>query len=487
MEGKEYILDSQQLEKAVTDFVHDFVKDKHFIHTQPVSKEAGAIQLEKIKHIGFPEKGRAVEEVVKEMENEVYKYSGNANHPRFFGFVPGPASCVSWLGDVMTSAYNIHAGGSKLAPTVNCIEQEVIKWMASKAGFGDNAGGIFVSGGSMANITALTAARDKKLNDDTLHLGVAYVSDQTHSSVAKGLRVIGISDSRIRKIPTDQNFRMIIPELEKTVKEDIANGFIPFVTIGTAGTTNTGSIDPLEEIASICKTYNMWFHVDGAYGGSVLASLKYKDLLKGVEEADSLSWDAHKWLFQTYGCAAVIAKDIKDLYKSFHVNPEYLKDIQEDPASVNMFDIGIELTRPARGLKLWLTLQVLGTDLVGSAIDQGFKIANWAQEALQEKDDWEIVSPSQLAIINFRYSPKCLNEEQKDYLNEKISAIIRSSGYAAIFTTVLNGKTVIRMCTIHPETTKVDIQTTIQFLDKYAQEVCADILNETKGVPSNEH
>ena len=488
MEGKEYILDSQQLEKAVTEFVHDFVKEKHFIHTQPVTKESNELQLKKIKAIGFPEKGRAVEAVVKEMENEVYKYSGNANHPRFFGFVPGPASCVSWLGDVMTAAYNIHAGGSKLAPAVNCVEQEVIKWMAEKAGFGKKAGGIFVSGGSMANITALTAARDKKLNDETLHLGTAYVSDQTHSSVAKGLRVIGISQARIRKIDTDENFRMKMDDLEAAVKEDIENGFIPFATIGTAGTTNTGSIDPLEDIAKICKKYDMWFHVDGAYGGSVLASLKYRDLLKGIEEADSLSWDAHKWLFQTYGCAAVIAKDITDLYRSFHVNPEYLKDIKEDNDAVNMFDIGIELTRPARGLKLWLTLQVLGTDLVGSAIDQGFKIADWVQEELEAKEDWEIISPSQLAIINFRYSPKCLSEEQKDYLNEKISAIIRSSGYAAIFTTVLNGKTVIRMCTIHPETTREDIQTTIQFLDKYAQEVCADILNNTpKGVPGNEH
>ena len=477
MEGKEYILDSQQLEKAVTSFVHDFVKEKHFIHTQPVSQEAGELQLKKIKDIGFPEKGRAVEDVVKEMENEVYKYSGNANHPRFFGFVPGPASCVSWLGDVMTSAYNIHAGGSKLAPTVNCIEQEVIRWMADKAGFGKDAGGIFVSGGSMANITALTAARDKKLNDETLHLGVAYVSDQTHSSVAKGLRVIGISDSRIRKIKTDSNFKMIIEDLEAAVKKDIEDGFIPFVTIGTAGTTNTGSIDPLNEIANICKTYDMWFHVDGAYGGSVLASLKYKDLLSGIEKADSLSWDAHKWLFQTYGCAAVIAKDIKDLYRSFHVNPEYLKDIKEGNESVNMFDIGIELTRPARGLKLWLTLQVLGTELVGSAIDQGFKIANWAQEELEVKNDWEIISPAQLAIINFRYSPDCLNDSEKDYLNEKVAEIMRGSGFAAIFTTVLNNKTVIRMCTIHPETTREDIQLTIQLLDKYAREICTDMLS----------
>ena len=476
MKGKEYILNTKQLEDAVKDFVHDFCMDKHGIHTQPVIKESNDLQIEKIKKIGIPEKGRPINEVVTEMENEIYKYSGNANHPRFFGFVPGPASCVSWLGDVMTSAYNIHSGGSKLAPVVNCAEQEVIRWLADQAGFGDTAGGIFVSGGSMANITALTAARDKKLTEENIHLGVAYVSDQTHSSVAKGLRVIGIFNNRIRKIPTDDQFRMDIDALEKTIEQDIKDGFIPFVVIGTAGTTNTGSIDPLEKISEICKKYEMWFHVDGAYGGSVLASANHKDLLKGVELADSLSWDAHKWLFQTYGCAAVIAKDIKDLYRSFHVNPEYLKDIKDTNDAVNMFDIGIELTRPARGLKLWLTLQALGTELVGSAIEQGFLHAQWAEEELKKKNNWEIVSPAQLAIINFRYAPDDLTDEQKDELNEKVSSLINRSGYAAMFTTVLKGKTVLRMCSIHPETTREDIQTTIEFLDKYAQEVHAEML-----------
>ena len=478
MKGKEYILNSVQLEEAVQDFVHDFCVEKHNIHSSPVTQESNQKVIDKIKTMGIPEQGRPVHEVIDEMENEVFKYSGNPNHPRFFGFIPGPASCVSWLGDVMTSAYNIHAGGSKLAPVINCVEQEVLRWLADKAGFGEDAGGVFVSGGSMANITALTAARDRKLNEDTLHLGVAYVSDQTHSSVAKGLRVIGIGENRIRKIKTDDKFQMRMDDLRDTVEQDIKDGYIPFVVIGTAGTTNTGSVDPLKEIAELCEKYKIWFHVDGAFGGSVLVSEEYRYLLDGIELADSISWDAHKWLFQTYGCAAVIAKDVKDLYRSFHVNPEYLKDIESNSDFVNMWDIGIELTRPARGLKLWMTLQILGSELIGSAIEQGFQLAKWAQEEIEMKKDWEIISPAQMSIVNFRYAPSDLTEEEKDRLNEKVSERINKSGYAAMFTTILKGKKVLRLCAIHPETTHEDIKTTMQLIDKYAQEIYGEMIKK---------
>ena len=477
MKGQEYVLDSQQLEDAVKDFVHDFCADKHEIHTQPVIQESDALLLEKLKQIGIPAQGRPVEEVVKQMQDQVFKFSGNPNHPRFFGFIPGPASCVSWLGDIMTSAYNIHAGGSRLAPAVNCIEQQVIRWLCDQAGFGENAGGIFVSGGSMANITALTAARDRKLDEHNLHLGTAYVSDQTHSSVAKGLRVIGITSGRIRSIPTDEHFRMDMEALRRTVEQDVKDGFIPFVTIGTAGTTNTGSVDPLNEIADLCGEYGMWFHVDGAYGGSVLVSPEYRHLLSGVERADSLSWDAHKWLFQTYGCAAVLAKDVRDLYKSFHVSPEYLKDIENDDA-INMYDIGIELTRPARGLKLWLTLQVLGSELMGSAIEHGFQLAKWAEEFLTGRKNWVIISPATMSIVNFRYAPEGLTPEQTDLLNERVAARMTESGFAAVFTTILKGKTVLRFCAIHPETTKQDVQTTLALLEKYAVEIWGELLQQ---------
>ena len=470
MKGTQYILSNQQLEEAVNHFVHDFCIQKHAQVQSPVIRPSGEEQLRKIESIGIPAQGRPVEDVVKEMEKEVFAYCGDNNHPRFFGFVPGPASCVSWLGDVMTSAYNIHAGGSKLAPTVNCVEQQVIRWLCNLAGFGEKAGGIFVSGGSMANITALTAARDKKLTEVNLHLGTAYVSDQTHSSVAKGLRVIGITSQRLRTIPTNENFMMRTDLLREAIEKDLKEGYIPFAVIGTAGTTNTGAIDPLPEIAAICKEFDLWFHVDGAIGGSLLLSPKYKDLIRGVELADSLSWDGHKWLFQTYGCAAIIVRDVGNLYNSFHVSPEYLKDIDADQGYLNMYDIGIELTRPARGLKLWMTLQVLGTELLGSAIEQGFRQAKWAEETVSSRKHWEILSHAQLAMLNFRFAPADLTEEQIGALNEAVSARINESGYAAMFTTVLRGKTCLRLCAIHPETTREDIVSTVDLLDKYANE-----------------
>ena len=375
----------------------------------------------------------------------------------------------------MTSAYNIHAGGSKLAPMVNCIEQKLLKWLCEQVGFGAQAGGVFVSGGSMANITALTAARDNKLDDETLHLGVAYISDQTHSSVAKGLRIIGIPNKRIRKIPTNPDFTIRTDLLEQQILKDKEAGLLPFVIIGTAGTTNTGSIDPLKELSAIAKRYQMWFHIDGAYGASILLSPKYKHLLDGAELADSISWDAHKWLYQTYGCAMVLVKDVQHLFHSFHVNPEYLKDIEGDLEHINTWDIGMELTRPARGLKLWLTLQILGTDLIGSAIEHGFQLADWAEEAVRELPDWEIISPSQLAMVNFRFAPKGLSKEQTDTLNEQISKKILDNGYAAVFTTVLHGQTVLRICALHPEAEKEDMYETIRLLDTFGKELLAEM------------
>ena len=293
MLNSENILNSSQLETEIKHFVHNFCLDKHNIHTQQVIWNMPDGQMEKVKALEISRDGRPAKEVVEEMMKEVYQYRGDSNHPRFFGFVPGPASSISWLGDIMTSAYNIHAGGSKLAPKVNCIEQKLLKWLCEQAGFGKQSGGVFVSGGSMANITALTAARDNKLDDQTLHLGVAYISDQTHSSVAKGLRIIGIPNTRIRIIPSRSDFTINTELLEEQILKDKKDGLIPFVIIGTAGTTNTGSIDPFKTLSEISGKYNMWFHIDGAYGASVLLSPKYKHVLDGTQLADSISWDAH--------------------------------------------------------------------------------------------------------------------------------------------------------------------------------------------------
>lgn len=461
---------NNEVQHALEEFVQIFCSEKQGLAGKKIMNKANESQVEKLRKIGIPTKGRSVDMVVTEMMEDIYKYRADSNHPRFFGFVPGPASMLSWLGDVMTAAYNIHAATWATSPAASCIEQELISWLCTQVGYTDKSGGLFVSGGSMANMTALTAARDTILEEETQHLGVAYVSDQTHSSVAKGLRIIGIPNTRIRKIPTDNKYRMDIKELKAAVEADMANGLVPFVIIASAGTTNTGSIDPLQEIASLCRSHGIWMHVDGAYGASVLLTKKYKHLLKGIELADSVSWDAHKWLFQTYSCGMVLVKDRLNLLNSFHANPEYLKDIEAKGDQVNYGDMGIELTRPARGLKLWLTLQVMGSDAISAAIEHGFQLAEWAENELKKRKNWEIISHAQLAIVNFRFAPYGLTKEQTDELNQKISQAIIDDGYAGVFTTELSGKKVLRICAINPYTTESDMRNTIRILNEYAQE-----------------
>lgn len=468
---------NNQVQHAVEDFVQAFCADKRELAANRIIQEADENQISKLKKIDIPAKGFPINTVVTKMMEDVYKYRAYVNHPRFFGFVPGPASMLSWLGDVMTSAYNIHAASWVTSPTASCIEQKLIDWLCAQAGYTEKSGGLFVSGGSMANMTALTAARDTILKEEKQHLGVAYVSDQTHSSVAKGLRIIGIPNTKIRKIPTDPCFRMDIDELKAAIDADIADGLIPFVVVASAGSTNTGSIDPLQEIASLCQSYGIWMHVDGAYGASVLLTKKYKHLLKGIEAADSISWDAHKWLFQTYGCGMVLVKDKSSLFNSFNTHPEYLKDLEAKEGEVNYGDMGMELTRPARGLKLWFTLQVMGSEAISEAIEHGFQLAEWAEDELKKKRNWEIISHAQLAIVNFRFAPSNLTEKQIDELNQNISKAIIDNGYAGVFTTELNGKKVLRICALHPDANESDMRNTVRLLNEYAQKIYQSMIS----------
>lgn len=341
--------------------------------------------------------------------------------------------------------------------------------MCSLAGYPKESGGLFVSGGSIANLTALTAARDNKLTYEQ-RKAVIYISDQTHASVSKGLHIIGFCKNQISIIPTDNSFRMDTTALEEAIKKDIALGRKPFAVVASAGTTNTGSVDPLREISSICKKHNMWLHVDGAFGASVLLSKKYKKYLDGIELSDSLSWDAHKWLLQTYGCSVVLVRNRSVLVDSFAAHPEYLKDAETSQEGIEFWDLGPELTRPARSLKLWITLQVMGSKKIGQSIEHGCEMAKLAEDRISALPNWEIVSSAKLGIVNFRFLPKSkTTENDVDKINQEISKEITASGYAQVFTTDLQGKKVLRMCTINPNTTQEDICHTIEMLNNIAK------------------
>lgn len=427
----------------------------------------------------IPERPRPVESVVDELTNDVLACGARTEHSRFFGFIPGPASMASWVGDSLATAANLHGAATANAPEAVAAERATLRWLADRVGYGPQAGGDFVSGGSMANLTALTAARDRQLGQEDWSRAVAYISVETHSSIVRALSVIGITDSRVRRINVDEQFRMIPSDLEAMITADRANGFAPFVVVATAGTTNTGAIDPLGEIAAISRANGLWLHVDGAFGASLLVSEKHRTLLDGIELSDSLSWDAHKWLFQTYGLGVVMVRDQADLLRSFHVSPEYLDDIKADIREPNPSDIGIELTRPTRGLKLWFTLQVYGSAAIGDWIDRGVSSAEAFQRLLVGRPNWTIVSDAALGILTFRYAPLNFSEDELDALNKELSERMLAEGFAAIFTTTMLGRKVLRVAAINPKTTRADLVDTISRLDKHALALVAQY--ETSG------
>lgn len=467
-------MDREALEQTLSEVIHRLLERPERERNEPVFQIADHDTIARLRLIGFPTEGREFREVVEQMLTDIYPHRARMDHPRSFAFIPSPTLPLSWIGDLLTAAHNPHLGSWFQSSGPSCIEAELVAWLAAQLGYPPTAGGLFVSGGSMANLTALTVARDQMLGDDDRPRGVAYVSEQTHFSAARGLKIIGLLDRQIRKIPVDADFRMDVHALRVSIARDRTDGLNPFVVVASAGTTNTGAIDPLHEIADLCASERLWMHVDGAYGASLALSPTHRHLIAGIERADSVAWDAHKWLFQTYGCGLVFVRDRKHLAASFHALPEYLRDAQSSDDTINFWDYGPEQTRPARALKLWLTLQVLGTRAVGQMIDHGIQLAEWAEDELRRHANWQIVSPAQLAIVTFRYAPPDESDDSLDALNTAISRRINGEGFAGVLTTRLNGRTVLRICAIHPEATEEDMRQTVRKLNEVGQAIIHD-------------
>ncbi|ALJ12159.1 pyridoxal phosphate-dependent decarboxylase family protein [Sphingopyxis macrogoltabida] len=424
--------------------------------------------------LAAPGAGRAVAEVVGDAER-IFAHRVRMDHPRFYGFIPSPASPLSLVGELLASGYNAHAGSWMQSSGPAAIEQGLIAWLAERAGLPESAGGLFVSGGSMANLTGLMLARDRMLPPEERHRGVAYVSTQTHSSVAKGLGVLGFLPEQIRKVAVDAERRLDIAALGEAIAADRAAGRLPFAVVASCGTTNTGSIDDLHAIADLAARERLWLHVDGAYGASVALSGRHRALVDGLGRADSLSWDAHKWLFQTYGCGMVLVRERRHLLESFATSAEYLQDAAAGDETPNFWDYGVELTRPARAMKLWFTLQVMGERAIGDAIDHGFMLAETLEAALGERPHWRIVSPARLGIVTFRYEPPGHDGSELDTLNTAIARRMIDDNVAAPLTTRLDDAVVLRACTISPDATADDIRAMVAELDTRAQAIAAAI------------
>ena len=455
--------DMKQIAAQVSEMiVEHFVTLNEMRVTQPSTMQS----LSEGLHEPLPNQPTPVTSLLDQLKTHVFTEMTHADHPRNFAFVPGPSNFVSVMADAIASALNVFCGAWLGPSGVAQIELTTIEWLRELFRFPKEAGGLFVSGGSMANMTGLAVARHVMLANNTTNATV-YFSDQTHSSVAKGLKILGFQQFQIRKIPSDAVFRLPLDALRQRIAADRLQGMVPFCVVANAGTTNAGAVDPLRELSAFCKAEGLWLHVDGAYGGSAAITERGRRVLDGIELADSLGIDPHKWLFQPYEIGCVLIRDREHLKDTFKVSAEYLKILEQQAEQVNLCDYGVQLTRGFRALKLWMSLKAFGVDAFKQAIDIGMRNAEYVESLLRAAPCWEIVTPAQLGIITFRYVAEGLEAEALDALNNRIAEKIILSGFAMISPTILASRHILRMCTINPRTTQQDLDRTIAMLQAY--------------------
>jgi len=376
----------------------------------------------------------------------------HGDHPRYFARVPSPASFAGVLGDWLGTGFNAiassWAGGSGPA----AVELVVIDWLRALLGMPAGTEGILVSGGSHANLMALIVARHAH------GPGVAYLSDQTHASIARGLVAGGFPPADIRVLAGDGDFRLAPAAVAEAVAADRAAGRRPGLVVATAGTTNCGAVDPLPALGDLCDAERLWLHVDGAYGAPAALCDAGRETLTGIDRADSLVVDPHKWLFAPYDVGCLLVRRPGALEQAFTMTPEYLADATGGEGEVDLRDRTLELTRRARALKLWLALRTYGAGRMRDAVARGIGLAVYAERGLRADDRWEVVTPAQLGIVTFAWRDAGAAEHAAR------AAALARDGYAAVTSTTLGGRSVLRLCTINPLTTEHDIDATLERL-----------------------
>jgi len=454
----------------VVDMLVEHISD---LRDKPVTRTKDRATLARMLHERPPDVGQDLDAILKSVRNDVFTNVRHLDHPRFFSFVPSPSNFVSAMGDALASGFNVFAGVFVEGSAAAQIELTVLDWLRQLTGLPGSAGGVLVSGGSLANLTALAAARKTVLGDDWRD-AVVYCSDQTHSSISRAVDVLGFRSDQLMRIPSDEAFRLSTESLRQAIRQDKMDGKRPFCVVANAGTTNTGAVDPISELADLCDEEGLWLHVDGAYGAAAVLTNEGKTALRGMERADSLTLDPHKWLFQPFEIGCVLLRDGRQLEQTFRVLPEYLKVILGDGDEVNFCDYGLQLTRGFRALKLWMSIKAFGLNAFREAIEIGLENARFVERRLRATKGWEVVTGASLGVVTFRYRPGGLSDAATDQVNLTISEKIGASGFAMVMTTELRGSTVLRMCPINPRTTELDVENTIRRMDSIGGEMVGE-------------
>jgi glutamate/tyrosine decarboxylase-like PLP-dependent enzyme len=440
------------------------------IRQQPAHRSRGRAELDAALLRGAPDAGTDFSSLMAELQREVFPYHAREPHPRFIGYVPSCPTFPGVMGDWLATGYNFFAGVWSVAAGPNELELVVLDWFRTWLGMSEGARGILTSGGSTASLTAIVAARHAAVGDraELLPGLTVYTSEQAHSSVARAAWIAGIPRANVRAVPVDDRYRMRADALADAIAEDRRNGRTPVAVVGSAGTTNTGAVDPLEEIADLCAREGIWMHVDAAYAGFTALLPEGRAALKGIERADSVTLDPHKWLFVPFECGCLLVRDPKSLEHAFSVHPEYLTDVRAGHQEVNFADSGEQLTRYSRALKIWLSVRYFGLDAIRDAIARGVHLAEYAQRRLETHGAFEILSPARYGVLCFRLHDPSMPGDALDAFNERVNATVNATGHFLYSSTRLGGRYSMRICTHGFRTTEGDVDALIDAIAETA-------------------
>lgn len=432
-------------------------------------KGGSRAELEPLMREPPPEEGRSPESVLERAAREILPVAGRVDHPRFFAFVPSSPTWPGVLADYMAAGHNVFQGTWLGASGPSQLEVVVIDWFREWLGYPEGAGGLFTSGGSAASLDAFVAAREWAGAPDR---PVVYMSDQSHTALSRAATIVGVRPEYVRKVRSDDYFRMDMGELARMVAEDRAAGLTPIAVCGNAGTTNTGAVDPLSEMADFCEKEELWLHVDAAYGGFAILTSEGRRLFAGLDRADSIAMDAHKWLFQPFEAGCLMMKDVRKLEAAFSVHPEYLQDTQWGLDHPNFGDRGLQLTRSFRALKVWMSIQTFGMAAFRRSVAKGIDLAKRAEDYVRASDVLQIANPASLGVVCFRVNTRAteLPVDVLERINEAVQARVIETSTAMMSSTRLRGLYSLRLCILNHTTTWDDVRETLETIERFGQE-----------------
>lgn len=490
-----------ELTTRAVELVTDYFKH---ISELPIFPQTSAEKIAEQFPVLLADEPESLDRLFADM-HKVIEGSRHNGHPRFFGYIASPSTPIGAFADLIASAINQNVPAWRSSPAATQIERTVVRWLSLLISYTPNADGLLTSGGSMANLSALYIAHRTKARAGVGDAGALdasrrglwnapqpmtiYVSDQTHMSVAKAANILGIGTEQVRVVSSDERFHMDVRGLRERIELDKEHGLQPFCVVATAGTTNTGAVDPLSEIAEVARAHDLWFHVDGAYGAPAALDPSKRPLFAGLELADSVALDPHKWLYAPIDCGCLLWRDNAQARAAWRTEEaDYLKVFEQtEDETFAFFDFGMELSRRFRALKIWLMLRYYGAARVAAAIIHDNEIAAYFAERIEASEDFELLAPVELSICCFRYVPAdarraltstagalhTQTNAELDELNSRIMYAVQRGGRAYISNTLLHGRFSLRACITNFRTTRADVDATLDIIREAAQALLA--------------